>query len=238
VILLPLIAGIASAVAGDGPWSLAVGAGAELPVSTGVHTTLEGPGRLRVGGSVGRLPGVLIYGASEASASLGLVDDEGAAAVGETASSAWVLGGSVGWRPFEAAGLWVAGDLRHLRCDSTASPELVATALGVSDAAISAAKSASDADPSLSPDPYAMSMRATLLGGSVGWDWLLAERVVVRFSAGGLGLRSARTVLEPGDGARPPERKVVDEANQGLEELSSRRFFTPTLGLGVGWQFG
>ena len=60
---LLLITSLASASPSDGPWSLAVGMGAELPVSTGAQVVLEGPGRVRLGGSVGRLPGLLVYGA-------------------------------------------------------------------------------------------------------------------------------------------------------------------------------
>ncbi len=245
MLLLPLLAGLASASTGldaapadGGPWSLVVGAGAELPVLTGAQATLEGPGRLRLGASVGRLPSILVYGAAELSASVGLLGQDEADTLDDGLGSALVLGGSVGWRPFSEAGLWLAGDLRRLRCDASASPELMATALGVELEPQATSKGGGPAGSDGVLEPYELSMRATLVGGSMGWDWVIAERVMLRFSAGGLALRSGRTVIEPGGGAGTDEQRVADDVNEDLESLFTRRFFTPTLGLGLGWRFG
>lgn len=238
MILLLLATSLAAASPADSPWSLAVGLGAELPVSTGAQVTLEAPGRLRLGASVGRPPGLLVYGASEASTAWGLLDADGAQLLDAGLGSALVLGGSVGWRPFREAGLWFTGDLRNLRCSTSASPELVATALGVEPEAQATVQGARSDDPELVSDPYTFAMRVTLVGGSVGWDWVLAERVVVRFSAGGLALQSGRSTLEPGDDTSSGQQLVADQANEGLESLFTGRFFTPTLGLGLGWRFG
>jgi len=207
-------------------------------VLTGAQATLEGPGRLRLGASVGRLPSLLVYGAAEVSSSVGLLGEEEADTLDDGLGSALVLGGSVGWRPFSEAGLWFAGDLRRLRCNTSASPELMATALGVE---LEPRASGKGAEPTASDgvlEPYSLSMRATLLGGSMGWDWVLAQRVVLRFSAGGLVLHSGRTQIAPGDGAAAVEQRAADDANEDLESLFTRRFFTPTLGLGLGWRFG
>ncbi len=235
---LTLLAALATASAGDGPWSLAVGLGTELPVASGAQLTLEGPARVRVGASTGRLPNALVSGLGDASATLGVLDEQDAEALSATASAAWVLGGSVGWRPFEAAGLWMAGDWRSVRCSTQADRQAVSTALGVELEPQELVGEAQPAALALSSEPYTVSMRATLLGGSIGWDQVIAERVILRFSVGALALRSARTEIDPGSEATPPERALTDQANQDLEALFSRRLLTPTLGLGLAWRFG
>jgi hypothetical protein len=235
-----LLTSLAVASPTDRPWSLDLGLVAELPVSTGVQATLELPGRVRLGAGVGRLPGLLVYAASEAGSSSGLLDPEDATVIGDSLGAALVIGGSVGWRPFREAGLWLAGDLRSLRCSVPASPELLATALSVDFDGQGAAKGSEPEELEIAADPYTLSMRATLVGGSVGWDWVLAERVTLRFSAGGLVLRSSTTSVAPGEQVPSvgPEQQLAGQASDGLEILLDRRFFTPTLGLGLGWHFG
>lgn len=235
-----LLTSLAAAGPLDGLVSLDVGLVAELPVTTGVQATLELPGRVRLGASVGRLPSLLVYGASELGASSGLLEPEDATVLGDSLGEALVLGGSLGWRPFPDSGLWFAGDLRRLRCSTPASPELIATALNVDLGSQGAAKASEPEGLQLDTDPYTLSMRATLVGGSVGWDWLLAERITLRVSAGGLVLGSASTSVAPGDLAPAvgPEQQLADQASDGLEALLERRFFTPTFGLGLGWHFG
>jgi hypothetical protein len=235
-----LLTSLAVAGLADTPVSLDVGLMAELPVSTGAQATLELPGRVRLGATVGRLPSLLVYGATEAGAANGLLEPEDATALSGGLGEALVLGGSLGWRPFPDAGLWLAGDLRSLRCTTSASPELIATALSVDLDSQGAAKGSEPEQLQLDTDPYTLSMRATLVGGSVGWDWVLAERVTLRFSAGGLVLRSSSTSVQPDDAAPAvgPERQFADQASDGLEALLERRFFTPTFGLGLGWHFG
>ncbi len=69
MLVLPLLASLAVAGHEESPWSLDLALGAELPVSTGLTATVELPGRLRLGAGMGRLPSLLMYGASELSTS-------------------------------------------------------------------------------------------------------------------------------------------------------------------------
>ncbi len=226
---LLLLSSLASAAPADAPLSLDLAAVAELPISTGLQATLELPGRLRLGASLGRLPAPLVQGAGAVSSGWGLLDGAGASSLEEGLGQAWVQGASVGWRPFEPAGLWLAADWRRLRLGS--SVEAAAFTVAV----------ASDGEPvPLSGDPFELRLQADLLGASVGWDWVLAQRLTVRFSAGGLALRGVRSEVEPGDSARAvgPEQAAADATERELEDLLDQRVVVPTLGLGLGWHFG
>ncbi|MFH1468048.1 MAG: hypothetical protein ABIO70_26920 [Pseudomonadota bacterium] len=214
---LALLASLALAAPNRRPPSLDLGLAAELPVSTGIMATLELPGRLRLGGGIGHLPGLLAYGAGEAAASWGWLDAESAAAVGEELGSAWVFAAYAGWRPFARSGLWLAGDLRRLRVSTEAELPVLGT-----DGA---------------PASLAMDLRLTLLGGSMGWDWVLGDHVTLRLYGGLLALRHSATELDPSGDAAVAERAAADAAAR-LDALLSRGLMVPTLGLGLGWHFG
>jgi hypothetical protein len=213
---LVLLASLAMAAPARRPPSLDLGLAAELPVSTGIVTTLELPGRLRLGGGVGHLPGLLAWGAGEAAAAGGWLDEEGAAAVEEDLGSAWVFSASAGWRPFSRSGLWLAGDLRRLHVTTEADL------------------------PALGADPGSASLGLdlglTLLGGSLGWDWVLGRAVTVRLYGGLLALQESETALQPSGDAAVAERAAADAAAR-LDALLSRGLVFPTLGIGLGWHF-
>ncbi len=222
------------------PWSLDLGVQAELPVSTGLNATAELPGRVRVGASMGRLPGAVVGGASDLFVATGSLDEASASVLTESLGSARVLGASLGWRPFARSGLWLAGDVRHLSSRSEVTPELISTALSLEGAPLVPGGQDGHAALVDSADPYTVTMQAMTLGGAIGWDQVIAERVVFRVSAGGSVLRSTHNDVEPGETARAvgPEQQLADEASAGLDVLLADRLFVPTLGMGLSWRFG
>jgi hypothetical protein len=236
--LVALFASLCSIASAGTGLSADLGIMAELPVSTGLQATVELPGRLRLGGSLGRLPGLIGSGATEASIGTGLLSEDEAALLGESLVGTWTVGASLGWRPFGGAGLWLAGDLRSLQLRAQASQELVVTALDVDPKGLEDATAGQHSQPVI--EPLELALRATLLGGSLGWDWLLAERVTLRVSAGVLVLSSADAQVEAGERAAAvgPEQRLADEADAQLDSVLGERFVTPTLGLGLGWHFG
>ncbi len=235
-----LLCSLALASAEPQPWSLDLGVQADLPVSTGVQAVVQLPGRLRVGAGIGRLPGPVVGGATGLFVDSGALDAASASVLTESLGDARVLGASLGWRPFERAGLWLSGDLRHLRSSSEVTPELISTALAVEGAPPVPGPEGGPEALLGEVDPFRVTLHAMTLGGSLGWDQLLGERVVLRVSAGGSVLRSTHNEVEPGETARAvgPEQQLADEASAGLDALLADRLFVPTLGLGLGWRFG
>ncbi len=74
----------------------------------------------------------------------------------------------------------------------------------------------------------------------MGHDWVLSDTVVLRLSAGALGMVGGSTRVEPGDDAPAvgPEQSAAEQAGLELDGLFEPRFLTPTVGMGVAWRFG
>lgn len=241
MLFLPLIAGLASAAPSDAAWSVDLGLGSELPVQAGLQGVVELPGRLRVGASLGRVPSVVLNGATGIASAAGVLDADSESALHDSLLGSRVLGASLGWRPFARSGLWLTGDYRSVRVNASAGTELLEAAFDLELGAVSTGELA--LEPALGQavqDPFSVSFRAQLVGGTIGHDWVLADRLVFRLSAGAVGLVGGTTWVEAGESApeNGPEQAAADQADEELDGLYAPRFLSPTVGLGIAWRFG
>jgi hypothetical protein len=87
-------------VAAASPWLGNLEAYTSFPTDVGLRGTLEGPGRVRVTGSVGLLPRPYLGVINDNATAQGWYDHDTADLVDAALQDALVLRAHVGWRPF------------------------------------------------------------------------------------------------------------------------------------------
>lgn len=221
--------------AGDEPstepsWHLGAGAGTDFPLGVGARGYAEAPFRLRLSTSLGILPGPYVDTINTFVVAAGGYDDAMADLVKSTIASSLIWRTHLGYRPFEALGLYgeVGYGLVALG-GSAAASTLIA---GVTGRSFPSTETAGD---------HVFDAVATLhmLDVEIGWDLPLAEGFELRAALGGAFTVASHTTIEPR--FTPRAERLVDEfttyGEQYLDDTFTSYVFTPVVSLSAGYRF-
>lgn len=211
------------------PPSVRVEVGTTAPLDVGVGALAEAGPRLRLGTSVGVMPGPYVDGINAAIALFtpGWGEDE-QRLVDDTLRSSLVWQANAGWRP--AAGFVVQAD---------------STVVTLGGASTTAALVSALSEASLPPGFEGAELDATatlwLLGGELGWDQAVWRGLHLR---GGLGWSftvASRTTITADRAGFLGDRALDALAVGGaayLDDTFRRYAHPPTARLALGWAFG
>ncbi len=203
----------------------------EFPVHVGARVTAEGPYRLRYSLSGGSMPGPYLDTIHAVSTSFAWYDDLTADLISATLQNSLVIRNHLGWRPFAKLGFqfevgygWVGlgGGLTGAEVIEAATGKSLNGEFG---------------------ENLAVDAKATLhmLDATVGWDQRVWRGLHARLDLGAAFTLGSKTVLTPEfDVPRRAEPAVDDLMAEGeayLDDTFRTYVHTPTVGLGLGWQF-
>lgn len=224
--MLPLL-GLALAAPPDAVHLDAL-AGTTLPLAVEARVQSELPGRLRVGVGVGVLPGAYVDLINTISTSAGWYDEVTGSLIRGALDDSLMLAADVGWRPAPKLGLFFGAGWRSgLLGGGLTGTEVLNAATGA------------DLDPDRTVAQ--VSTRAALhqVTAELGWEQIVAKRLVIRASLGG-----AFTVAAPTDlSADLPPRVAAEvepvfvEGEDYLRATMKTYVHTPTIAVHVGYRF-
>ena len=203
----------------------------EFPVYVGGRVTVEGPYRLRYSLSGGSMPAPYLDSINAVCTSFEWYDSLTADLISATLENSVVIRNHLGWRPFPKLGFqfevgygWVGlgGGLTGAEVIEAATGKTLSSAVGQN---------------------LSVSAAATLhmLDATVGWDQKVWRGLHLRFDIGGAFTMASETVLTPDFDVPPRAQDAVDglmtEGEDYLNETFQTHVHTPTVGLGVGWEF-
>jgi hypothetical protein len=213
-------------------WHLRAEGQTDFPIDLGGRFTLEAPYRLRVGGSVGFLPGPYVDLINQIAIGFGGYDDATADLIRQSLTSSLVWRIHAGWRPFRDYGFYFElGYGQAVLGGGVAGRELVLQVRGKKYAA------------QVRPD-QTFSLKSTLhqLDAEVGWEWLVLEHFSFRVAIGLASTLGASTTMKSNLKALTvPEadatKKVTSETAAYLDSLYTSYFFVPSITAAIGYQF-
>lgn len=214
------------------PFSVDALPATDVAIQAGVRGTVEGPLRLRYSLGVGVLPAPYLDVINAICTGFGWYDDATANLIASALQNSVVIRNHLGWRPFPKHGF-----------QFEAGYGLVTLGGGVSGSDVIAAATGEDLPESLD-DTLSFTVAATLhmFDVTVGWEWLLWKRIVVRADLGGAFTLASNTDVEQDfDELGPLAQPRVDEFEVWAEDYLNTTFtsyvHTPTVGLAVGYRF-
>lgn len=226
--MLALLLGVGAALAGDGPYHLDLHVETRLPSHVGGRVAAEFPGRVRLAVGAGVLPGPYVDLVNAVVVAFNGYDERTAEVVKSSIQSSLAVQVEAGWRPLKRYGLVfdVGYQLLTLGGNATSADVLYA---------------ASGVDVPDTGDGRSFDASSTLhqISVQVGWEEVIAGRVVIGGTLGGLFTVGAHSTVEPAFDpliAEPWER-AGDEAAAWLDETYLQYVHTPTVTLRVGYRF-
>lgn len=208
-------------------WHVLVEATTEFPVAVGGRLELEMPGRLRIGGSFGVIPSFYVDAAESVVVA---IDPSLDPVTVELARSAFerslVARGFVAWSPFRGRSLYLlAGYAVTKFGGDLTSTEVLQDAVGYS---------------GTDPINGSADLDTTLHGihGELGYRFY-AGPVTFRLSLGFTGTVASRTRIDVfSDVAEEDARALAEDGEAYLDDVFTRYAMVPTLGFGIGYDFG
>lgn len=225
-----LLAATNASAAKSSGWSTTLEVMTDLPLDVGARLQVEAPYRIRIGTSLGFLPGGYVDLVNELVIATGGYDRTTARVVSSALSSSLVWRTHVGWRPFPALGFYFeAGYGLVTLGGGVAGEQLLDLSL--------------DRDESLDAVranlTYDVSSTLHMLDVEVGWRWLLREHLSLRVAVGVAVTLGARSSVSPG--FRPQYPAKADQFGydvaRWLDDLYTSYVHVPTVSVGVGYRF-
>lgn len=219
--------------AADGGTHVDATAYTDFPVSVGIRSTIETPQRLRFSASAGAFPGPYLDTIQGIATGAGWYSDALATVIDTALSRAWLMQFQAGWRPIEDRGFTVMGGYMPVfAAGGDASSTDITAAM---------ADDQSDGEES---DAHHLKSRIHLVTVQLGWEWLLAERLVLRSSVGGaftVGSQTEATALSTTTSDRPGREALQSVGIEALEAYLDNTYqsyvHTATIGVEVGYRF-
>ena len=199
-----------------------------VPISVGGQATLEIPGRILLQLDAGYMPQAYGSAINDMMQSFGVYDTSVAAIIDSALDGATVVRASLGWRPFESAGLELWGGYTSASLSGSVSPQDVGSVVG--------GQFASDVAAALIDGDITLSSQLHNIHAAIGWRWLLFDHLALRASVGYMQtLASSSSIEIPGqDSAAQLATPHLDEA---LGDVYANYVKLPTLGLSAGYRF-
>ncbi len=210
--------------------SFKVGAEAltSFPIQLGGRLWTELPGRVRVGTSLGYLPGAYESAINAVLVGAGAYDQSTGDLVRTALSSSLVWRAELGWRPFSDLGGYI--DVGYGLATINGELDLATVAAVVDEPALTSVRGL--------PGSYAMSGLLHMVTVELGWQWNLVKGLTIRAAAGAAISVAASVDLEAGGSATQNQRaaELVRTGEALVEQSLTRYAVTPTVSLALGWQ--
>jgi hypothetical protein len=204
----------------------------DVAIHAGLKGTVEGPLRLRYSISGGVMPGPYLDLINTVCTGFGWYDDATADLISAALQNSIVIRNHVGWRPFPKRGFQF--ELGY---------GLITLGGGLSGSEVIAAATGEDMPDDLD-ETFSFSVAATLhmADVTVGWEWLLWKRIVLRADLGGAFTLGSNTVVEQdfeelNRFVQPAVDDFEDWAETYLDDTFTSYVHTPTIGVAVGYRF-
>lgn len=215
-------AGLLVASAWAGSPTVDVGLATELPTDVSLRVVGELPSRLRLGGSVGWMPGPYLDLVQGVAVGAGWYDESVATLIDAALHNALVFRVELGARPFADLGLY--GDAGYLLAalgGGLAPPETVELAVG----------QAAEGEVQASATAHMLSLR-------LGYDLVVAESIVLGPTLGGVFTLGAGAQVNRagGLGGRGSQGPAEEAAAELIAQMLRSYVHSPTLGLRVMWR--
>ena len=233
VALLVSVAAPAPALARKEPsgWHLSVDAGTRFPLDAGGGLTLEVPGRVRFSTFFGVMPGAYADAINGLAIELGGWDKETGKLVTDAFSTSFIWRFHAGWRPFEDYGFYFEAGYGLVNLAASVLAQDLWDAV----------KDQIDAQPLPSElaKTYVLDAFAHMINVEIGWELILADVWVLRFSLGfAATVASDSSIGYRAQDAGPIHHSdYTSEAADYLDGKIGKYFMTPTASVIIGLRF-
>lgn len=202
-----------------------------FPTDVGVRGTIEGPGRLRLTGSVGVLPRPYLDTINATATANGWYPERTATILDTALDRALVLRAHAGWRPFPRSGFQFEAGYSFLGLGG-----------GVTGAEILEIETGWDLSSLLGDElPFEAHAAAHRVEATFGWEYVIREHLLVRWDLGASYTARATARVERDFDAPWPLSTELDrleaDAEDDVVEALEKHVHTPIVALGVGWRF-
>lgn len=227
--------GKAQAQEAPGQWHLAVTGGTEFPIDVAARLTLETPGRLLLSTSLGVMPGGYVNLLNGFLVEGGAYPQSTADFIESALQNSLTWKTQVGWRPLKNWGFFVSGGYTLATLGGALTgAEVISAATGL--------------EPPQAVKRFDAEIRARstlhLLGGEVGYQWTILDRVVIQLTAGGFATVGASSHLShhgiegiDGKEANQAIDLYLKEGERFLDDIYTSYVHAGYLGLQAGFQF-
>jgi hypothetical protein len=209
------------------PWHLTAELGTEVPVDLALGAALEAPYGLRLGTSLGYVPGPYVDLINALSTSFEFYDDATASLIRDVLQSSLVWTTRVGWRPWSQLTIDAAYSLVTLGGSATSEEVLQAF-------------TTTPPPGSASDEPYDVSSTLHMLRIDIGWTFWIGD-VFLRPSIGAAVTLDAGTTVDPGSTGMPARDRARRAFGKGvaayLDDTYTSYVHTPVLSLTAGYRF-
>jgi hypothetical protein len=244
-----LAAGRSAAAEESGPpsrsreWHLGLEAMTDFPIQVGGQLTLEVPYGLRVSVSAGAFIRPYADLINDTIVASGGYDQRTADVISATLGDSIVWNVHLGWRPFRAAGFYIATGYRQVILAGRVDPaDVVEIATG---------QTIPQAQRDLLERSYAVTSTLHMVDVELGWELVFVRRLILRFGLGAALTVGARTEIPrvrsdvPSEYEGLVDQTLVDEeidrvrlqAGDHLDSIYRRYVFVPTISIGIGYRF-
>ncbi|WP_428268203.1 hypothetical protein [Haliangium sp.] len=226
-LLYPSLAAAQAQPAPAAPWRLAPEIGTAVPIDLAMGATIESPYGLRLGASIGYMPGPYVGLVNEVATGFDFYDQATADLIGDVLQSSLVVLVRAGWRP------WLGLTIDAGYCLTT---------LGGSASSEEVLQTFTDTPPpgGASDVPYDVSSTLHLLRLDVGWTFNFGQ-MYVRSSVGAAVTLHASTTVDPGVTGMPARDRARRGFGRGvaayLDDTYTSYVHTPVVSLAVGYRF-
>lgn len=227
------LAGPALAADGLNGHQLDVGVETEFPLTVGLATTWETPGRIRVKAGAGYVPGSYVDAINAGLTAADIYSDDVAEIIDTALQDSFAVYIRGGWRPLPKRGLTLLGGYQYLGLGGTTA-DLSLFDEGLEDRFLQAAKEVTgDMD---------LALHNHMVTGTVGYEWVIRERLVLGTSLGFAYSFANATTAEPTKSAtNANQQELADAATASTEDYLEYVFeewvHVPSVGLSVGYRF-
>lgn len=220
-------------LASAGDLGLTPYAGTDFPIMAGGGVTAELPGRIRIDGAAGLLPGPYWDTVNHALVSFEVYSEDTAQLIDILLTGALVLRLEAGWQPWAQRGFFFSAGYQHLGL-AGGSTNIALYADGIT-AALYESASAMFGDLEVVVVP-------SMLTGRTGWEWVLRENILLRATLGFAYTVRSRSEVRMTD---PPSNPIAaalsdaltEEAEVYLDDVFESWVHTPMIGLYSGYRF-
>lgn len=203
------------------PWRTDLTLATEAPLSLGPRLVVEGPYRIRVGASVGFIPGLYVDAINEAVVALGAYDRKVARLIELSLDTSIVARVDLGWRVWEERGFYFQLGYRYVGFGGRVEGEQVSALIEV------------DLPQTGQRYAYEVDSAWHMLDAELGWVWFLPYHILIHAGLGFAGTFEAS--------AKVVSIYTLDSyeetATRKLNDIYDRYAFSPLVTLGLGYRF-
>lgn len=228
--LAPLAPLVALSAPARAEWHLDAALVTDVPVALGAEITATAPHGIRLGTTIGLLPGAYVSLINGIATDAGWYEEPTADLIDEALTEALVWTVQIGWQPWADRGLHL--DIGY---------GLVSLGGATSSGEVLAAANGRPALPGDDDADYTIDSTLHTLRVDIGWRFDVYDALYIDAAIGVLTTLDATTTITPPPTDRPFtaafRRQLADDSEASLDETYTTYVHSPTLTLAVGWRF-